>query len=92
VLLAAARQIEGTGEIVFGGPSSADVKFGASTDAILKLENPSMFTGTGFGLTTGAYLDLTNINFADNPTISYWSKTIFSPWPTPFLVLPTPSR
>ena len=67
--------IEGTGEIVFGGPSSADVRFGPSSDAILKLENPSTFTGTVFGLPTGAYLDLTNIDFANNPTISYSSKT-----------------
>jgi hypothetical protein len=67
--------IEGTGEIIFGGPSSADVKFGASTDAIVKLDNPSTYTGTIFGLTTGAYLDLPNINFADDPTITYSSKT-----------------
>ena len=67
--------IEGTGEIGFGGPSSADVRFGSSSDAILKLENPSTFTGTVFGLPTGAYLDLTNINFANDPTISYSSKT-----------------
>jgi hypothetical protein len=66
--------LEGTGEIVFGGPSSADVRFGASTDAIVKLDSPSTYTGTIFGLTTGTYLDLPNINFADDPTISYSSK------------------
>jgi hypothetical protein len=67
--------IEGTGEIVFGGPSSADVRFGPSTDAILKLEDPATYSGAVFGLTSGTYLDLTNINFANNPTISYSSKT-----------------
>ena len=67
--------IEGTGEIEFGGASSANVTFGASTDAILKLDSPSTFTGTVSGLTTGDYIDFANINFADNPTVSYSSKT-----------------
>ena len=67
--------IEGTGEIEFGGASSANVTFAANADAILKLDNPQAFTGTVSGLTTGDYIDLTNINFADNPTLSYSSKT-----------------
>ena len=67
--------IEGTGEIEFGGASAAMVTFAANADAILKLDEPLAFTGTVFGLTTGDYIDLTNINFADNPTISYSSKT-----------------
>ena len=67
--------IEGTGEIEFGGASSAHVTFAANSDAILKLDDPSAFTGKVSGLTTGDYIDLTNINFADNPTISYSSKT-----------------
>ena len=33
------------------------------------------FTGTVSGLVSGDYIDLTNINFADNPTLSYSSKT-----------------
>ena len=67
--------LEGTGEIEFGGPSSANTTFAANSDAILKLDAPSAFTGTVSGLTTGDYIDLTNINFADNPTLSYSSKT-----------------
>ena len=67
--------IEGTGEIEFGGASAAKVTFAANADAILKLDEPLAFTGTVFGLTKGDYIDLTNINFADNPTISYSSKT-----------------
>jgi hypothetical protein len=51
------------------------VTFAANADAILKLDNPSAFTGKVSGLTTGDYIDLTNINFADNPTLSYSSKT-----------------
>jgi hypothetical protein len=67
--------LEGTGEIEFGGPSSANTTFAANSDAILKLDAPSTFTGTVSGLTTGDYIDLTNINFADNPTLGYSSKT-----------------
>ena len=67
--------LEGTGEIDFGGASSAHVTFAANADAILKLDKPSAFTGTISGLTSGDCIDLTNINFADNPTISYSSKT-----------------
>jgi hypothetical protein len=67
--------IEGTGEIEFGGGSSADVTFAANSDGTLKLDQPSAFTGTVSGLTTGDYIDLPNINFADNPTLSYSSKT-----------------
>ena len=68
--------IEGTGEIEFGGASAAHVTFAvANSDAILKLDDPSAFTGTVSGLTTGDYIDLTNINFADSPTLSYSSKT-----------------
>jgi hypothetical protein len=40
-----------------------------------RLEDPATYTGTVFGLTTGTYLDLPNINFADNPSISYSSKS-----------------
>ena len=68
--------IAGTGEIVFGGASTASVTFAAgNSHAILALSTPSAFTGTVSGLTTGDYIDLTNINFADNPTLSYSSKT-----------------
>jgi hypothetical protein len=67
--------LEGTGEIEFGAASTAHVTFAANSNAILKLDDPSTFTGTVSGLTTGDYIDLTNINFADNPTLSYSSKT-----------------
>ena len=67
--------LEGTGEIEFGGASSAKVTFAANSDAILKLDSPSSFTGTVSGLAMGDHVDLTNINFADDPTISYSSKT-----------------
>ena len=67
--------IEGTGEIEFGGASSANTTFAANADAILKLDNPLAFTGTVSGLASGDYIDLTNINFADNPTLSYSTKT-----------------
>ncbi len=67
--------LEGTGEIEFGGPSAARVTFAANSNAMLKLDDPLKFTGTIFGLTTGDSLDLTNINFADSPTLSYSKKT-----------------
>ena len=67
--------LEGIGEIEFGGASSAHVTIAANADAILKLDDPSAFTGKISGLTTGDYIDLTNINFADNPTLSYSSRT-----------------
>ena len=67
--------IEGTGEIEFGGASPADVTFAANADGFLKLDEPLAFTGTVSGFTTGDYIDLTNINFAHNPTLSYSSKT-----------------
>jgi hypothetical protein len=67
--------IEGTGEIEFGGPSSAKVTFAANSDAILKLDSPATFTGTVSGLAKGDSIDLTNINFADNPALNYSSKS-----------------
>ena len=72
--------IEGTGEIEFGGASSANVTFAANSAGILKLDHqsvgdPSAFTGAVSGLNTGGFIDVTNINFADNPTLSYSSKT-----------------
>jgi hypothetical protein len=67
--------LEGTGEIEFGGASAARVTFAANSSAMLKLDDPSTFTGTIFGLATGDSVDLTNINFADNPTLSYSNKT-----------------
>ena len=66
--------IEGTGEIVFGGASSAKVTFAANSDAILKLDDPLTFKGTVSGFTAGNYIDLTNIDFANNPTLHYSSK------------------
>jgi hypothetical protein len=62
-------------EIVFDGASAAKVTFAANSSAMLKLDDPSAFTGTIFGLTTGDSVDLTNINFADNPTLGYSNKT-----------------
>jgi hypothetical protein len=65
--------LEGTGEIEFGAASAADVTFAANSTAILKLDNS--FSGTVSGLTTGDYIDLSNINFADKPTLSFVFKT-----------------
>ena len=45
-----------------------------NSDAILKLDKPHEFRGTISGLANGDYIDFTNINFADNPTMSYSSK------------------
>jgi hypothetical protein len=67
--------LEGTGEIEFGGASAAKVTFAANSDAILKLDDPLAFTGKVSGLTAGDHIDLTNINFADDPTVRYSSKT-----------------
>jgi hypothetical protein len=67
--------LEGTGDIEFSAASAAHVTFAANSNAILKLDDPSAFTGTVSGLATGDFVDLTNINFADNPTLSYSSKT-----------------
>jgi hypothetical protein len=65
--------IEGAGEIAFGGDSAADVIFAANSHGELALD--AAFTGKVFGFTAGDYLDLQNINFADNPTLSFSSKT-----------------
>ena len=66
--------LEGTGEIEFGGASSADVKFASSAEGTLKLDDPLTFKGTVFGFTPGNYVDLTNIDFANNPTLHYSSR------------------
>ena len=66
--------LEGTGQIEFDGASSARVTFAANSDAILKLDKPHEFKGTISGLANGDYIDFTNINFANNPMISYSSK------------------
>jgi hypothetical protein len=66
--------LEGTGQIEFDGASSARVTFAADSDAILKLDKPHEFKGTISGLANGDYIDFTNINFANNPMISYSSK------------------
>jgi hypothetical protein len=66
--------LEGTGRIEFDGASSAQITFAADSDAILKLDKPHEFRGTISGLANGDYIDFANINFADNPTISYSSK------------------
>ena len=66
--------IEGTGEIEFGGPSSAQVTFDPNADAILKLDQPQGFTGTVSGLTTGDYIDLTK----PTPVMSRGSQTTSS--------------
>lgn len=67
--------LEGTGEIDFSGASAASVTFAANSNAILKLDNPLTFTGTVSGFTAGDYIDLPNINFADNPTLSFSPKS-----------------
>jgi hypothetical protein len=65
--------IEGTGEIAFGGPSAAHVIFAANSAGKLALD--AAFTGTISGFQSGDSIDLHNISFADNPTVSYSSKT-----------------
>ena len=68
--------IEGSGEINFDGASAVNVTFAAgNSNAILALDMPSEFTGTVSGFATGDYIDLQNINFADDPTLSFSSKT-----------------
>ena len=64
--------IEGTGEIEFGGGSSARrVTFAANSDGILKLDAPSTFTGKVSGLTAGTYIDLPSIGFGAHTTLGY---------------------
>src|SRR6185437_813420 len=67
--------LEGSGQIEFAGSSSADVTFGAGSDATLKLDVPPAFKGTVAGFAPGDYIDLPNINFADSPTLCYSTKT-----------------
>jgi hypothetical protein len=66
--------LEGTGEIEFGGASSAHVKFAANAEATLKLDDPLTFKGTVSGFTAGNYIDLTDIDFANKPTLHYSLK------------------
>ena len=63
--------LEGTGEIEFGGASSARVTFAANSDGILKLDAPSTFTGKVSGLTAGTYIDLPSIGFGAHTTLGY---------------------
>jgi hypothetical protein len=65
--------IQGTGEISFGGPSAAHVAFAANSNGKLALD--AAFTGTVSGFTVGDSIDLQNFKFADNPTLSFSSKT-----------------
>jgi hypothetical protein len=41
-----------------GAASAADVTFAANSNTILKFDNPSAFTGTVSGLSTGDLVDL----------------------------------
>jgi hypothetical protein len=63
----------GTMEIAaaFGG----NVILQTNSFDILKLDQPQSFTGTVSGLGSGDYVDLTNISFADHPTVKYFQKT-----------------
>ena len=65
--------IQTAGEIAFGGASASNVIFEVNSNG--KLAVDAAFTGTVSGFTAGDSLDLQNINFADNPTLSFSSKT-----------------
>jgi len=58
--------------MTFGGPSSAEVAFGAGAD-MLVLDDATKFTGTvtGMGANPDAAIDLENITFADGFTFGY---------------------
>ena len=65
--------IESGAEILFQGPSSANVTLVAGTfESELVLEDPAQFTGTVAGLATlNTEIDLENIPFADGPTVNF---------------------
>ena len=77
-----AANIYSTGEIVFGGPSSASVTFGPSSFGLLVLGDAKKFTDTVAGMSSSpnAAIDLENIAFDDGPVSV--SRRDGSPSPT----------
>jgi hypothetical protein len=69
--------IHGAGNIVFEGPSSANVTFDAGSTGILDLFDATQFTGTVAGMSSapGAAIDPQNIAFADDPTVNFNART-----------------
>jgi len=63
----------GSGNLEFGGASSAKVTFEPGATGLLILDEPAEFKGTVFGMSSapGAAIDLTNILFADDPSVNY---------------------
>ena len=63
--------ISGTNSVLeFGAASPENTTFSPSALGMLKLDNPSSFTGTVAGLATGDSIDLTNFLFSGGPTIA----------------------
>jgi len=63
----------GSGNLEFGGTSSAKVTFKSEATGLLILDQPAEFKGTVFGMSSapGAAIDLTNISIADDPSVNY---------------------
>lgn len=68
-----AADIYSTGEMIFGGPSSASVTFEPASFGLLVLDDAKKFTGTVAGMSASptAAIDLENIAFDDSPTVSF---------------------
>jgi len=63
--------ISGSGMLEFAGASSESTSFAAGAAGTLELDNPSTFTGTISGLSSGDYLDLGNIVYGTGTTLTY---------------------
>jgi hypothetical protein len=72
-------QIYGSGQLEFGGTSSANVTFEPGSNGVLILHLPAgeSFTGTvaGMYLNPGTSINLSHIPYADNPEVSFDSTT-----------------
>lgn len=72
-------KIHGSGNLEFGGTSSANVTFEPGSNGVLILHLPAgdSFTGTvaGMYLNPGASINLSHIPYADNPTLTFDSTT-----------------
>ena len=64
-----------SGTVEIAAAFSGNVDFPTNSHGVVKLDQPLSFTGTISGLTAGDYVDLTNIDFADHPTLKYLNKT-----------------
>ena len=64
-----------SGTVEIAAAFSGNVNFPTNSHGVLELDQPLSFTGTISGLTAGDYVDLTNIDFADHPTLKYLNKT-----------------